>query len=121
MTKWLKKTKLLTWDVPELRSHPVALQNVDTESLDSSIDVATSKWNLETSVECETPEGLTLDALMQSSRSGNLKRMSEGQINLPSNIGSRGSAGAMTDSMDEGLRELQSAQRYQLDATYQIG
>ena len=50
--------------------HSETLRNIAVGSTDPSVTVAASKWNLEMSVECKTLEGLTLDALTRSSRSG---------------------------------------------------
>ena len=40
MTKWLEKTEILTWNVPDSRSHLETIQNAPIESLDSSVDAA---------------------------------------------------------------------------------
>ena len=97
--------------------HSETLRNIAVGSTDPSVTAAASKRNLETSVECETPEGLTLYALKQSDRNGDLKSLKEGQINLLLDPGCRGSFGATLVTTDERLRELQSAQSKDMGTT----
>ena len=54
---------------------------------------------------------------MQSEQCGDLKRELKDLINLPSNIGSQGSLGAMSMIMDEALHKLQSMQICQCNMT----
>ena len=115
-----EKMKSLTVYVPDLHSHLKTTPSMPTWSLDQGVNAEGSKRNLEMLIKRKRSRTLTLDALTRSDRPGDLKRMSEGQINLLSDIGSRGSAGTMTESMDEGLCDLQSAQSIWARRDFQI-
>jgi len=90
-------------------SHPGTPQTEPMESIDPGINAVRSRSYLQMSVRCETVETPTLDTITRCGQPGDLKRKSERLINLPSNIGCRGSVGATTKTMDELPRMLQSA------------
>ena len=82
------------------------------ESLDPGVDVVASRSNLETLVVCWKLRRLTLDALSRCGQTGDLKSKQEGLVNLPLNAGCRGSLDTTTETTDEVIRTLQSAQAY---------
>ena len=100
------------------RSHSDTCQKVPVGSLDPGVDVAASKTTL---VERKRSETLTLDTQTRCSRSGDLKSNAEQLVSLPFGLGCWGSTGAMSKTMDEVLRMLQSAHRYEHDATTKSG
>ena len=74
MTKGQKKTKRLTWNVPESCSHPRMLQDMPIELLDSGVNAEESKSHLQTLIERGMAEWLTLDTLTRSRQIGDLKK-----------------------------------------------